>query len=307
MATTVDPRPVRPRHKPRACIILRLRGGVGNQLFQYAMGRKAALETGSALLFDVTDYDRHHDREFVLGHFNCVGGLANLADCARVLWPAREFGNTAQLLRKVYPFYKSRCVHEKDFAHTPDMPRISANSYLDGYWQRALVPLSIQNTLRKELSLKRPLSLSRQALLSRINAEPSIAIHIRRGDYLKPQNLANYGLCSPAYYQKAKQFMDEVVPSAHYFVFSDDPNWAAGFFSNTSNVTIVSPDPDRKDHEDLVLMAQCSHTIMANSSFSWWAAFLNPNPTKRVVAPAQWFKAANKSADHLMLPSWHLL
>ncbi|MDX5593037.1 alpha-1,2-fucosyltransferase [Pseudovibrio sp. SPO723] len=307
MSLLADHTMKRPGKATGPYIIVRLRGGIGNQFFQYAIGRKAALETGSQLRFDITEYSLYPERRYALEHFNVAGDVAQHEECASVLWPAKEFGRTAQLLRKVYPFYKSRCAHEKDWAYAPDAPRISRNTYLDGYFQRALIPLSIQNTLRRDLSLKRPFALSRQKTLSHIERARSVSLHIRRGDYLKPQNLASYGLCSPDYYLEAKKRMEQDMPGAQFFVFTDDPCWAKDFFKTSGNLRVLEPQPDGKDHEDLMLMSRCQHHIIANSSFSWWAAFLNPSKEKRVIAPKQWFKAANQGADHLMLPSWILL
>ncbi len=295
------------RRKLKPTLILRVRGGIGNQLFQYALGRKLALETGMKLRFDRSEYDRYFDRNYCLNHFKIDGLTATLSELSSVLWPAQAVGNTLKLCRKFYPFYQRRYIREDELLRNGVLSPVKQSAYLDGYWQNWEIPWAIQDQLRAELLLKKPMVLDRLKLMQQIKSGPSAALHVRYGDYSQSHNLQNFGLCSPGYYKGAMDFLCERVPDVTFFVFSDSPERAREVIPQQENVCFVDPLQDGKDHEDLVLMSECDHIVTANSTFSWWAAFLNRNEAKHVVAPLKWFRNPNLDDSQIVPPHWQRL
>jgi hypothetical protein len=114
-----------------------------------------------------------------------------------------------------------------------------------------------------------------------------------------------HGTCSSAYYETAERLLLETSPGAQAFVFSDEPSWAAGNLRLSMPATFVSHNPPDRDYEDLYLMARCKHHIIANSTFSWWGAWLARYPAKLVVAPRVWFQGADHRVDDLIPRDWN--
>ncbi|SDQ80404.1 alpha-1,2-fucosyltransferase [Pseudovibrio sp. Tun.PSC04-5.I4] len=295
------------RSKPKPTLIMRVRGGIGNQLFQYAQGRKISEEVGLKLRFDRSEYDKHTNRSYTLNLFKTKGLTATEAELGMVLWPAQTFGPTVKLCRKIYPFYHRRYRREDELVQGTDAPSIRQSAYLDGYWQKWEIPFSILETLREEITLKKQMVLERLKLLQRINSGPSAALHVRYGDYSLTHNLQNFGLCSAGYYKGAMDFLRDNVPGVTFYVFSDSPERAREVVPRADNVVFVDPMQDEKDYEDLMVMASCDHIVTANSTFSWWAAFLNRNEEKHVIAPLKWFNNPRLDDSSLVPPHWKRL
>jgi hypothetical protein len=165
----------------------------------------------------------------------------------------------------------------------------SSSVYLDGYFQSEDYFKSIREQLLSDFQFP-GLNETARELENEIAASgTAVGVHVRRGDYLKPDILAYHGVLPLAYYQQAKREIESSVTNPHYFVFSDDPEWCRSNFSFLgSNAKIVSQAVDNA-WTDMYLMSLCKHHIIANSSYSWWAAWLNKNPEKLVVAPKNWF------------------
>jgi Glycosyl transferase family 11 len=179
-------------------------------------------------------------------------------------------------------------------------------SYLEGYWQseRYFAPIAPQ--LRKEIRLRDALLPTARALESRIRATRSISVHVRRGDYVsQPAASAYFHTCQPAYYKRAMDKMLEHEPHAEFFVFSDDMAWSREHIRPHRPLHFV--DLNAPASVDLHLLSSCSHHIMANSSFSWWGAWLNDSPTKRVIAPVLWFKDPSIDTRDLLPSTWQRL
>jgi hypothetical protein len=136
----------------------------------------------------------------------------------------------------------------------------------------------------------------------------AVSLHVRRGDYVSnPDSSRVHGLCGADYHQAAVRRIAEVVPQPHLFVFSDDPQWAAGNLHLDHPATIVTGNDTRRDYEDLHLMSLCKHHIVANSSFSWWGAWLDTNPDKIVIAPERWFAHEQHDTRDLLPPTWQVI
>ena len=185
-----------------------------------------------------------------------------------------------------------------DFKRYPILPEI----YLDGYWQEGSLFNNISNELREEFTPKERLSLSREKYKNEINnCINPVSLHIRKTDYLLNKNAKIFSNISPNYYNNAMEFLNQKVESPHYFIFADDFNWVKSNLKLPTSHTLVLKDAVSNDYEDLLLMSLCKHNIIANSTFSWWGAWLNSYNTKFVLFPEKWF--VNK-ATNLGLPEW---
>jgi len=174
----------------------------------------------------------------------------------------------------------------------------------DGFWQNAKYFKNIEKEIREEFTLRKPLDEKFANISRQIENIPSVSIHIRRGDYVNdPKTKAVHNVCDLDYYNKAIDIIKTNVNNPTFFVFSDDIDWVSKNLEINSPTFWVS-NLKSKDYEELILMSKCKHNIIANSSFSWWGAWLNQNPDKIVIAPKQWL--INKTADELDIlpPRW---
>ena len=293
-------------------VIARLIGGLGNQMFQYATGRALALRREATLKLDVTGFagaGAHTKRRFELDCFSIHGSAASDADLA-------QFGRAAKLesspldrvLRRLrierakgaWPIYR-----EPHFQFDPAVPELQAPIYLDGYWQSERYFSDIAGVLREEFSAMAPLDPENKALAAGIDAVNAVSLHVRRGDYISdPATNRFHGICSPDYYQRAVDYIAARAGVPHLFVFSDDQQWTRGNLHFAVPMTFVGANPPDCGYRDMQLMARCRHHIIANSSFSWWGAWLNSSREKIVVAPRQWFGACDNDTRDLIPPNW---
>lgn len=297
-------------------IIIRISGGLGNQMFQYATGRALALRNKTELFLDTHFFEannRNTPRKYTLGKFNIVEKIADETDFRAVGIPnpaSRSF--TASLGRKLFrlkealsPFSKKKFIIQIYNGFLPKILEASDNCYLSGNWQSEKYFIQSSEIIRKELSLKVELSSDAKAILQTIKNGPSVSVHVRRGDYAQSQlTYKKHGLCSPEYYRNAVNYISQINNNLNFFLFSDDPEWAETNLRFPGPTFIVSK-LNLMDYEELILMSQCDHNIIANSSFSWWAAWLNSSPKKVVIAPKQWLNPSLKvSANDLIPEEW---
>ncbi len=282
-------------------IIVNLKGGIGNQLFQYALGRHLALKNNTELKLDISGLDKANKvgdiyRPFDLDSFSIKATIANNDEVSKLKYP---YG----LLSKAWRWFSFKILKEKNLVFDPKVLKWSDNLYLDGYWQSPKYFDDIRETLLSELVFNRILSTSAQDYLKQIETNNSIALHVRRGDYVKnPTVLKEFGICSNDYYTKAVKYISENVTHPIFFVFSDDIEWVKENI-HLPESTIYVKGPNMTAIEDLVLMSKCQHNIIANSSFSWWSAWLNDHFDKIVIAPAPWFDTIEYDKD-LIPKSW---
>lgn len=249
-------------------ITVRLKGGLGNQMFQYAAGRALSLRHNVPLMLDLSAFGSDPKRSYALQPFAIEAGLVSLS-----LW--------LRLWRKV----TGRYYREQSFAHDPKVSELSPGMLLNGFFQSEKYFLDHADKIRHEFSLKEPLSQKAHDYLREMERTPnSVAVHVRRGDYVSDAKTAAFhGNCSWEYYEKAMRLMRARLGDVLFFFFSDEPEWLAAQQVRGTIVSGLSP------HEDMHLMSCCRHQIIANSSFSWWGAWLNQSPDKIVVAPRRWF------------------
>lgn len=289
-------------------IIVKLISGLGNQLFQYAVGRQLSIKKGVDLKLDISFFEKQHLRSFKLNMFNIDAQIATTDEIDRFIKVYKEENLSSKVYRKVeklLPRTKRKLFKEESpWQFEPDLFRVSSNTYIDGYWQHYKYFENISPLLLKELVVKEAYSLPVQDISETITKdENSVSIHIRRGDYLTDKEAFQLmGLMPIAYYSLAINHIKKHISNPNFYIFSDDMNWVK------SNLKIDAPSyyvNGGKDYIELELMSKCKHNIIANSSFSWWAAFLNKNQNKIVIAPAKWVvpPEINKKID-LTFPSW---
>lgn len=288
-------------------IITNLFGGLGNQMFQYAAGRRLAHVLAVELKLDVTWLGKSGSRAYSLGNFNVQENFASASEIA-VVAPRGRLG---QALAKKWPQKWPKYIQEKQFHFDPNVLNLPDGVYLKGYWQSEKYFLDIAGIIRREFTVKTPLSGKSKELAELIASKQSVSLHIRRGDYFATRKTKQvHGACDLDYYFRCVDYLKQLVKNAHFFIFSDDHEWAGVNLKQLYPATPVDCNRSDKDYEDLWLMSRCKHHIIANSTFSWWGAWLNPGKDKIILAPKQWFgkkMQVSMKMDDLFPPTWILL
>jgi hypothetical protein len=268
-------------------IIARVEGGLGNQLFIYAAARALALRTGSQLRLDAwNSYPRDSfGRRYQLDDFNIAASLAEEAEVARYQPESRGFYWRRKLDRRL-PFSWRSIIEERSLFEPRLLElRPRGDVYLMGYWQREEYFRDQGPALRRELTLRREPSAQNRVLGESMRQCESAFLHVRRIDYAHR--------LSAGYYAAALKTLYERVRQPKLLVFGDDLEWAKRELPLPEGTQFVEHNGDDRNVEDLWLMTRCRHAIVANSSFSWWGAWLNAEPGRVVIAPAVWgYRAA---------------
>lgn len=276
-------------------IIVKLKGGLGNQMFQYATGRRAAYVNGASLKLDISGYENQvgiTPREYMLNVFNIKEDFANSIEILR--------------LKKTFSIFSKRSyVIEKYFHFDLSILKITDNSYLEGNWQSEKYFKDIENIIRKDFVFKKKPDEKNLSTIKKIMNSNSVSIHIRRGDYvLDSKTNKTHGVCDLDYYNRAIGYVTSKIKSPHFFVFSDDLLWAKQNLILRHPCEYIIHNVGKKDYEDMRLMSECKHNIIANSSFSWWGAWLNNNDNKIIVAPRKWYNDQSLNIKDLISENW---
>jgi hypothetical protein len=291
-------------------IIVKLMGGIGNQMFQYATARRLAHVRGAALKLDLGWFENciaDSPRAYELHLFRIKELIASVEEI-RGVKNAGEKGAVCGLMR--FLGVGDRCVTngvvvERHFHFDPEVLRLPDNVYLDGYWQSEKYFADVADVVRSELTVAIEPDDKNRQMSEMIRKSEAVSLHIRRGDYVSnPVMNRFHGLCSLEYYQKGMEMVFSKTKNAHFFVFSDDPAWAKENVNSDHPLTFIDFNGAERAYEDLRLMSLCKHHVIANSSFSWWGAWLSRNPSKVVVAPAKWFSNPNINTDDLIPQGW---
>ena len=285
-------------------IVMRLKGGLGNQLFQYALGRALSLSKNTTLQLDTSSFKSDTLREYRLDAFNIAASTSDQLPFFATDGRAKHFNTLIQGIRGLF-FKPYQIIKEKSFSFDPSVLECSDHAYLDGFWQSEQYFASFAQDIRKDLSLKMPLQGDLKDLAEQISLANAVSLHVRRGDYVSnPTTTAYHGVCSAQWYEEAAKIMEEKVSQPTFFVFSDDYEWAKENLRFNSPAVFIAPSPDGQECNDMHVMSLCKHHIIANSSFSWWGAWLNPSPSKIIIAPKNWFVAGPKNTNDLIPSSW---
>lgn len=287
-------------------IIVKMQGGLGNQMFQYAAARAIAYRRGTVLKLDCESYAQLSSRRYELHRFKIHGQLLNRLERFVVCPPPRRGAvAAAKILRRMVPELRVTCVQERGVGFDSTVATKIGSLYLQGYWQSEKYFSDLAPLIRREFTLGTTPDLENARLIDKMNMCSSVCVHVRRGDYLaNPAVKAMYGFNNLDYYRDAVAIIAARVPDPVFFVFSDDHEWAKQHLRIGFPIRYVTHNAGRQDHEDLRLMSHGKHFIIANSTFSWWGAWLAENADKVVIAPARWFGDPEISTADLVPPSW---
>ncbi len=291
-------------------IVVSLYGGLGNQLFQYAVGRALTIKSNASLTLDIAWFDIVDSlkgltsRKFELKSFeiDCeiqtIGLTIQKNSFLRFL--LRKFPCFSEVLTNVFYIY-----NEKSNLFDCDLLNQTGPLWLNGYWQSYKYFDSIGEVIRKEISTIRFLSLNSQKFFNDIVNSESICVHVRRGDYLSNTNANKlHGLCSIEYYNKAIKLVAENLDNPVIYFFSDDLDWVRVNLKLPYKTIFVDANGTEDACQELWLMSSCKHFVIANSSLSWWGAWLSSSKDKIVVAPKKWFADKSYDTSDLLPPDW---
>lgn len=288
-------------------IVVRLTGGLGNQMFQYAAARRLALRTGAGLKLDTAAFATLPDREYALGDFPICAELASREEIERLTKPALAARIAGRMLgRRARP--PASHVREPDWSFHQEILELGDGVYLEGYWQSEHYFSDVADTIRRELTPFSSRADADRRWTERIEATDAVSVHVRRGDYVTSKVAREtLGSCGHDYYQRAAELASQRLTAPHAFLFSDDPDWVRGNLELPLPQTVVGTGEPRTADRDLALMSRCRHHIIANSSFSWWGAWLGETDGSLVIAPRQWFARQSLSSQDLVPARWERL
>lgn len=283
-----------------------LSGGLGNQMFQYAAAKSLATRLNVPLIADTYTFHKKTkatSRSFGLGVFH--------------LEIEKKETIKGKLLNKLYPFIQK---HRQFFLrlgfftdtyailYQPIFGQLEGNITMQGHFQNERYFKGVEDIIRKDFSFRTSLAGKNQKIAEKINHSNSVSVHIRRGDYLTNKGAAaNFVTCDKDYYDSAINYITKKVEKPEFFVFSEDFEWIRENLSfGDYPVTYIDWNKGENSYIDMQLMSLCRHNIIANSSFSWWGAWLNNNTEKIVIAPSKWFasEAKNELLDDFYPQGW---
>ena len=274
-------------------------GGLGNQMFQYATARAVAHRNAVPLRLDLRAFDANTLLKPGLHRWNIDARDATPEELRR----HRRW--SIDLARRVRPLGRAlRCHAETSLAFDPQVMHLKAPVHLSGYFQSERYFAEIRHLLMDQFSPRLPLLPAHRAMAEAAAASPSISVHVRRGDYVsEARNVAVHGSCSVDYYSRAIEMLHARYGPATCYFFSDDLDWVRQHLPRPAHAVYVEGNADAPE-VDIHLMAACHHHVCANSSFSWWGAWLGRHPEKCVVAPAHWFALSRHDAVDLVPAAW---
>lgn len=282
-------------------------GGLGNQMFQYAVARRMAIVHNVPLKLDITELRKSPLRTYRINHFNINAEPATEKEIVRFrpVGARGIFQQIRSLPDFFKPYYKRRLFKEQFFQYDSNIQQCQNDVYFKGYWQSEKYFKDIEQVIRQDFTPVSNPDARNEKMADQIRDCESVSLHVRRGDYVSnPTTNATHGTCSEEYYLKAIRKLEDTIKDPHFFIFSDDPAWARDNLKTGHSHTVIDINGPNKDYEDLRLMSLCQYHIIANSSFSWWGAWLCSNPQKIVITPQKWFNKPDINTDDLIPESW---
>lgn len=291
-------------------IIVKIHGGLGNQLFQYAAGRALAHSLNLNLKIDIDFYKNSKFRTFLLSEFNvslCYASQKEINSIRMRDYPLfiQKIISVSRRLANNNSIYLNENTRSFNLEELRGYDAI----YLKGYWQNEKFFRCIEPVIRSEFTFARKPNYINSQILMDIQSSNSVSLHVRRGDYVSDTTVRKkFPICSMEYYRKAIDEISKKVSNPHFYLFSDDPEWLADNFPIHYPATIITHNKNQ-EHEDLRLMSSCKHHIIANSSFSWWGAWLSAYHEKNVIAPSIWYKnpVLNRERKNALPQSWQII
>jgi hypothetical protein len=293
-------------------ICVQLNGGLGNQMFQYAAGRALAYKHQTELMLDssqLLNLDAGPDitmRTYELNIFQLRVREAEIRDIKLTKSLLSRMINVLAFKIGFRGIQSPKYFVENKFSYNEKIEETAKDCYLSGYWQSYRYFQSIELLLREEFSFKDNLNQINSDRIKKIKNEASVSLHLRRKDFLNRKHQSIHDACSIEYYMEAVEYIANTVSTPFFFIFSDDMEWARAKLKLNYPYEFVSGNIENQSYIDMQLMSQCKHNIIANSSFSWWGAWLNSYPKKIVIAPKRWFADEKKNAQttDLIPSSW---
>lgn len=269
-------------------IVVKLIGGLGNQLFQYAVAKALSIEKKQSLHLDISEFQFYKIRNYALDSFNIK---------------TKIYKKPNPIVNRIKSFFESHFHYKEiDFGYNEGLVSIEAKHiFLDGYFQSERYFEMYKNIIRDELLITKPLKKTTQKMLKDIAEENSVSIHFRRGDYL---DIELHNTDKEEYYKLAIATILSKIDHPVFYVFSDDIEWVKENFKILHKTIFVDFNDEMSCFEDLKLMSSCKHNIIANSSFSWWGAWLNENSDKIVIAPKIWFNDSTTNTSDIIPSDW---
>jgi hypothetical protein len=293
-------------------ICIQLSGGLGNQMFQYSCGRALAIQHNTDLVLDISQLVQINSsngqtlRQFELDIFDVDAQIAD-SYTVRTLKPLTyRLKNVFSLYTRLKGIQTTKYFIEDGPGYNSAINNISMNCYLSGYWQSQKYFIQIEDIIRNDFKFKKSIEGRNSLWHDKIRNSNSISVHIRRSDYVNNMFHDIHGTCSLNYYKESIQYIISRVQDPYFFIFSDDVEWARNNLKIEHPYEFIFGNSGKNSFIDMQLMSMCKHNIIANSSFSWWGAWLNSNSDKIVIAPEKWFsdEKLNLKTIDLVPDSW---
>ncbi len=285
-------------------VIIKVKGGLGNQMFQYAYGRHLQIKYGvEKLVLDVSECKKNNFRPYSLNKFVLSKNIEFLDNNEYKLYD-RNHSLFLKIGQKFFPkliwmLYKRKNVYIWDEESYLDINSIKDGAYLNGYWQSEKYFSSNKDIIKKEFEfLNQPSDLNKE-YIDEIKQTNSVSLHIRLGDYC---NIKRMLVCDKNYYFKACKYIMDNVDNPVFYVFSDEIESAKKIISSFGLKNIVFITGKRENYDDMYLMSNCKHFILSNSTFSWWAQYLSNNKNSIVCAPEKW--TTDKKNNDIYMEKW---
>jgi hypothetical protein len=282
-------------------IYVNITGGLGNQLFQYAFARRIQKDTGERICLNIYELEKYDNkRSFCLDKYKLINNT--IVSRTKLPWYVHRRSICSKLLRRISPqmFYlfgklKNSYIWYQSYRNEIFPVSSKKDIYIGGYWQDPIYSMPAIGEIRKDLEINEKLSEHIYELVQEINANISVCVHIRRGDYIG----SPYEVCTKEYYLNAINEVKKSDPNAIFYIFSDDPQWVK---NNMPDEQCIRIQENNEAYIDLFVMSKCKHFIISNSTFSWWAQYLGNYDKKKVYAPQIWHKEYD--CNNLYLCNW---
>ena len=293
-------------------IVVKLQGGLGNQMFQYAAGRELQRRNGGELCLDLTllldRFPRKNAvfRDYNLDIFDLQPRLTLLSRLAQLLPVPLLYMRAASTLARLQDLVGLQRYISGPRNFCPDVLEAGGNVYLDGHWQSAKYFAGSEDLLRRDFRVKQPLSSAAERVAALMASTDSICVNVRRTDYVTVRSaMETHGFVGKDHYNRGIEQIAPRLNAPHIFVTSDDLEWCRANLRFNYPVTILGRETKGyKYGEELALMARCKHFLIPNSTFAWWAAWMNPSKDKIVVCPKPWFRDQTIDSADLIPSQW---
>lgn len=282
-------------------LIVKFNGGLGNQMFQWAFAHALEKKMGIKIFLDMSYFAKKYARPYELGIFNLE--CNSVKDfCTKfkidVLWRFRRKLDGKSFLG--LNLYSEPC-----FEYDQNLFKVKPNTFIEGFFQTEKYLAGVEDEISTAFNFRPEPDENNLKMIEKIQSTNSVSLHIRRGDYVQKKHFQNkYATCSLDYYKNGVQYIAKSIENPTLFIFSDDKEWVKENLNLPYETVFVDFNSGAKSYEDLRLMSLCKHNIIANSSFSWWGAWLNANSNKIVVAPQKWFNDESINQKDVIPETW---